>query len=118
MAPDQVLDAALEFAERIAANGPLGLAATKELVRLAAYGAPDADERLAEWQQRVFTSEDAKEGRDGLRGEAGARLEGPLTSAGRGVPPSTARPRPSRSRTSPRRAGGRTGAGAGARRRR
>ena len=34
--PDEVLDAALALAERIAANGPLGVAASKELVRLAA----------------------------------------------------------------------------------
>ena len=60
--PEQVLDTALGFAERIAANAPLSLAATKQLVRMAAYGTPGADEKLAEWQQRVFTSEDAKEG--------------------------------------------------------
>lgn len=62
VAPDQVLEVALGFADRIAANAPLSLAATKQLVRMAAYGARDADERLAEWQQRVFTSEDAREG--------------------------------------------------------
>jgi enoyl-CoA hydratase/carnithine racemase len=32
--PDEVLPTALGFAERIAANGPLGVVATKELVRL------------------------------------------------------------------------------------
>jgi len=62
VAPDEVLDTALGFAQRIAANAPLSLAATKQLVRMAAYGAPGVDEKLAEWQQRVFTSEDAKEG--------------------------------------------------------
>ncbi len=62
VAPDQVLDVALGFAARIGANAPLSLAATKELVRLAAYGAPDAEERLVEWQRRVFTSDDAREG--------------------------------------------------------
>ena len=37
VAPDEVLPRALEFAERIAANGPLGVAATKELVRLGGH---------------------------------------------------------------------------------
>lgn len=62
VAPDQVLDTALGFAERIAANAPLSVAATKQLVRMAAYGTPGADERLQQWQQQVFGSEDAKEG--------------------------------------------------------
>jgi Enoyl-CoA hydratase/isomerase len=43
--PDQVLSAALGLAERIAANGPLGVAATKELVRLAVTNAVRAAER-------------------------------------------------------------------------
>ncbi len=58
----RVLDAALALGERIAANGPLALAATKELVRLAVTDADRARERLAEWQPRIFESEDAKEG--------------------------------------------------------
>jgi enoyl-CoA hydratase/carnithine racemase len=62
VAPDQVLGTALEYAERIAANAPLSLAATKQLVRMAAYGAPGADEKLQEWQRTVFSSEDAREG--------------------------------------------------------
>ena len=49
-------------AERIAANGPLALAATKELVRMAASDPPRAAERLDEWRAVVFSSEDAKEG--------------------------------------------------------
>jgi enoyl-CoA hydratase/carnithine racemase len=60
--PDQVLDAALSFAERIAANGPLGVAATKELVHLAVTDFGRAQERLRELQVEVFTSEDAREG--------------------------------------------------------
>lgn len=59
---DQVLDAALSLAERIARNGPLGLQATKELVRLAATDVARTYERQAEWQPTVFGSEDAKEG--------------------------------------------------------
>jgi enoyl-CoA hydratase/carnithine racemase len=60
--PDEVLDAALALAGRIAANGPLGVAASKELVRLAAAAPDRARERLAEWQKVVFSSEDAQEG--------------------------------------------------------
>lgn len=62
VAPDQVLAAAVALAERIAANGPLGLAATKELAHL---GRTDRDrwaERSKELQQSVFASDDAKEG--------------------------------------------------------
>ncbi|MET0489268.1 MAG: enoyl-CoA hydratase-related protein, partial [Acidimicrobiales bacterium] len=59
---DQVLDTAIELAERIAKNGPLGLAATKQLVRIAATDAAKAQELQQEWQAKVFGSEDAKEG--------------------------------------------------------
>lgn len=59
---DAVLDTALGFAERIAANAPLGLAACKELVRLSVSDAARAAERLTDWQSIVFTSADAKEG--------------------------------------------------------
>jgi enoyl-CoA hydratase len=62
VAPDQVLATALRFAERIAANGPLGVAATKELVRLGVTDAARAADRVREWQPVVFGSEDAKEG--------------------------------------------------------
>ncbi|HEY8527551.1 MAG TPA: enoyl-CoA hydratase-related protein [Acidimicrobiales bacterium] len=60
--PERVLDRALDYADRIAANGPLGLAATKELVRLAVTDARRAAERQRELQPQVFGSEDAKEG--------------------------------------------------------
>ena len=60
--PEQVLDAALGFAERIAANGPLGVAATKELVRLGVSDEARAETRLVELQRTVFSSEDAREG--------------------------------------------------------
>ena len=59
---EEVLTEAMAIAERIAANGPLGLAATKELVRLAARDDAAARERLTIWQSVVFTSEDAAEG--------------------------------------------------------
>ena len=62
VAPAEVLDAAIELAERIARNGPLGLAATKELARLALSDPAAYAERFAHWQPLVFGSEDAKEG--------------------------------------------------------
>lgn len=58
----EVFDAALGFAERIAANAPLGLAACKELVRLSVTSPERTAERLTHWQRAVFTSADAKEG--------------------------------------------------------
>jgi len=61
-APHQVLAGALEFAERIAANAPLGLAAVKELVRLTVTDPAHAEERKQEWRRVVFSSEDAREG--------------------------------------------------------
>jgi enoyl-CoA hydratase/carnithine racemase len=61
-APHHVLDAALELAERISRNAPLGLAAVKELVRLGVTDAARAEERGREWQRVVFASEDAREG--------------------------------------------------------
>jgi enoyl-CoA hydratase/carnithine racemase len=62
VAPDQVLTKALDYAERIAANGPLGVAATKELVLLGVTDHARALERRAELQVSVFGSEDAREG--------------------------------------------------------
>jgi enoyl-CoA hydratase/carnithine racemase len=60
--PEAVLDTALAYAEKIAANAPLSLAATKELVRLAASDPARAWDRVEEWRPTVFDSEDAKEG--------------------------------------------------------
>jgi len=60
--PAEVLGAALALAERIAANGPLGLQATKQLVRLATRGPAEVATVQAEWQAKVFGSEDAREG--------------------------------------------------------
>jgi enoyl-CoA hydratase/carnithine racemase len=60
--PEAVLDTAVAYAERIAANAPLSLAATKELVRLAASDPARAWDRVEEWRPTVFDSEDAKEG--------------------------------------------------------
>ena len=60
--PAEVLPAALALAERIARNGPLAFRATKELVRTASTDLARAKELAAEWQPKVFGSEDAKEG--------------------------------------------------------
>ena len=58
-----VVDEAVALGARIAANGPLGVQATKELVRMAAMaGADDVWKVHAERQASVFSSEDAKEG--------------------------------------------------------
>ncbi len=62
VAPADVWSTALATAERIAANGPLGLAASKEIVRLSASNPARARERQAEWSAVVFASEDAMEG--------------------------------------------------------
>lgn len=59
---DEVLTVALDHAHRIAANGPLGLAATKELIRRATVDTDAASARARGWQERVFSSEDAREG--------------------------------------------------------
>jgi enoyl-CoA hydratase/carnithine racemase len=59
---DEVLDAAVRMAERIAANGPLALEATKQLVRSALVDADKTWALQAEWQPKVFGSADAKEG--------------------------------------------------------
>lgn len=61
--PERVLDEAVALAERITANGPLGVRATKELLRIAATGTiREAEERQKVLQPQVFSSEDAKEG--------------------------------------------------------
>jgi len=60
--PAEVLDAAVALAERIARNGPLALHATKQMVRTASTDLERAKVLAAEWQPKVFGSEDAKEG--------------------------------------------------------
>ncbi len=61
--PEQVLDEAIALAERIAENGPLGVRATKQLMRAALDVPPDELwERQSRVAQEVFASEDAQEG--------------------------------------------------------
>jgi enoyl-CoA hydratase/carnithine racemase len=63
VAPERVLDEAVELASVIAANGPLAVAVAKELVRLAADTDPATTwERQEALSPSVFGSEDAKEG--------------------------------------------------------
>jgi enoyl-CoA hydratase len=60
---DDVLRTAIELAERIAANGPLGVEATRKLMRAAASRTDEEIWALqSEIQPGVFGSEDAKEG--------------------------------------------------------
>jgi enoyl-CoA hydratase len=60
---DQLMDSALELAGRIAANGPLALRVTKDLM-LVASGGNDPDERTLfnDRMAPVINSEDAREG--------------------------------------------------------
>jgi enoyl-CoA hydratase len=61
--PDKVVDEAVALGERIAANGPLGVQASKRLVRMAAFEpAADVWNVHNELQPKVFASADAKEG--------------------------------------------------------
>jgi enoyl-CoA hydratase len=57
------LDGALELAATIAANGPLAVAATKQVARSSAdWTSEEAWAKQAEMTEPVFTSEDAREG--------------------------------------------------------
>lgn len=60
--PDAVLDTAIDLATRIAANAPLAIAASRELMRLSVTDPVAAAARQQEWESRVFTSGDAREG--------------------------------------------------------
>ncbi len=62
--PGGALDAAIELAERIAENAPLAVAASKTLVRAAASGIDEESlwKMQIPLQQKVFASNDAKEG--------------------------------------------------------
>jgi enoyl-CoA hydratase len=60
--PGRVRDAALAFAARIAANGPLAIEATRAMVRAAATDTGQARALQDDWAPRIFASADAKEG--------------------------------------------------------
>jgi enoyl-CoA hydratase/carnithine racemase len=60
---DRVLDEAVALAERIVANGPLGIAASKRIMRAVFDNGPAAGWAVQdELQPKVFGSDDAKEG--------------------------------------------------------
>jgi enoyl-CoA hydratase len=60
--PDQLMSAAVDYAQRIAANGPLAVKVTKELVRQAAADREAAIARANDARPTVFGSADAREG--------------------------------------------------------
>ncbi|MEE2030545.1 crotonase/enoyl-CoA hydratase family protein [Rhodococcus chondri] len=61
--PGQALTVAKELAERVAANGPLAVRATKQVVSMAAnYTDPDAFVAQRKFIDPVFASSDAQEG--------------------------------------------------------
>ncbi len=61
--PARVLEEAIALAERVVANGPLGVLATKKLMRLSANVSREAAHaEMATLQPIVFGSEDAREG--------------------------------------------------------
>ena len=60
--PAELLDASLALAATIAANGPIALRTTKELVRRAVLDDPKLGWATPEESSAVFGSEDAKEG--------------------------------------------------------
>ena len=60
--PDEVLDEAIALAERIARNGPLGLAGDEGARPPGRHRRRREGAKQAEWQPKVFGSDDAKEG--------------------------------------------------------
>lgn len=75
--PDQVLPAAIAMANRIVANAPLSVRAAKELVRLATESGRSAASRSAvHLFDRVYRSEDAREGPRAFREKRAPRWQG------------------------------------------
>ena len=62
VAADALMDDALALAGRVAANGPLGVALTKRLMRAAVQQGPSHGRATPDEAAAVFGSEDAKEG--------------------------------------------------------
>jgi enoyl-CoA hydratase len=58
----ELLESSLALAAKVAANGPIGIRTTKELVRRAVLDDPKSGWATPEELARVFQSEDAKEG--------------------------------------------------------
>ena len=80
------LAAARELAAAIAANGPLAIAGSKQILSAAVdWTEAEAWERQGEISGPIFASEDAREGADGLRREAPAGLARPLKGLSLGL---------------------------------
>jgi enoyl-CoA hydratase len=62
VAMDGLLEAALELAGKVAANGPIAVRVIKQLMRAAAEIGPEHGNPTPETHREVFNSEDAKEG--------------------------------------------------------
>ena len=85
VAPSEVWSTAVATAERIAANGPLGLAASKELVRLSASDPAAGPRAPGGVVDGGLRQRGRHGGRPGLHGETGPGVAGAL-SARRGLP--------------------------------
>ena len=83
--PGPVMERALDYARRITANGPLAVRKTKESVLTGlAVDMKEAYRIESAISAEVFSSEDAVEGPEGLRREAHAGMEEPLSAADTG----------------------------------
>ena len=110
--PDEVLPTALAYAERIAANAPLGVAACKDLVRTWVTDAAAAATKLSGVAGDGVRQRGRPRGRDGVRREARPGLASSLTCGPPCAGP-TGGPRSSRSRSSPPRTSGPDRCGSG-----
>ena len=82
--PGQALDAAIALAEKIAANGPLAVAATKRIIVESRGWSPGDHVGRAEQDPDAGVLVERRQGgRDRVRREARAPLDGHLTEAGR-----------------------------------
>jgi len=76
VSPDQVMQVALDLANRIAANGPLGVRATRRVMRASARPADAVIVLRDVLRERVFKSDDAAEGAAAFLEKREARWSG------------------------------------------
>jgi enoyl-CoA hydratase len=74
--PDELLASATGLAAKVAANGPLGVQLTKQLMRNAVTIGPGAGRATAEQAAAIFTSRDAAEGAASFLEKRPPRFEG------------------------------------------
>src|ERR1700743_111656 len=80
---EQLMDTAYEFAERIAANAPLAVFATKQsAVEGLALDLDSAYDNETAHSDRIFATEDAKKGPPALSEKRPPRWQGRLTATG------------------------------------